>query len=127
MALLLLNCCAIPAYAQQSKSFEVPLYFQNDYPNQRYGNGTVATSGCGITSLAMVATAMTGHAYSPDELADYFSDYNSINHMDKLEYMSDCLQLPWEKAQKIHEVIGALQEGNIAILLMEAPSVFTQS
>ena len=34
---------------------EFPLYSQLDYPNQRYGNGTVATSGCGITSLAMVA------------------------------------------------------------------------
>ena len=126
MALLLLNCCTIPAYAQQSKSLEVPLYFQNDYPNQRYGNGTVETSGCGITSLAMVATAMTGHSYSPDELADYFGGYGQ-NNVQRLEYASDMLQLPWEKAQNIHEVIGALQEGNIAILLMEAPSVFTQS
>ena len=75
MALLLMNCCAIPVYAQQSQSPEVPLYFQNDYPDQRYGNGTVATSGCGITSLAMVATAMTGYVYRPDELADYFGGY----------------------------------------------------
>lgn len=46
----------------------VPLYFQTDYPDTRYGHGTVATSGCGITSLAMVATYLTGHDYYPDEL-----------------------------------------------------------
>ena len=42
---------------------EFPLYSQLDYPNKRFGSGTVATSGCGITSLAMVATYLTGHAY----------------------------------------------------------------
>ena len=49
---------------------EVPLYFQTDYPDALYGEGTVATDGCGITSLAMVATALTGHTYLPDELAE---------------------------------------------------------
>ncbi len=126
MALLLMNCCAIPVYAQQSQSPEVPLYFQNDYPDQRYGNGTVATSGCGITSLAMVATAMTGYVYRPDELADYFGGYGQ-NNVQRLEYASDMLQLPWKKAKNIHEVMAALQEGNIAIVLMEHPSIFTQS
>ena len=37
-------------------SHEFPLFSQLDYPNQRFGSGTVATSGCGITSLAMVAS-----------------------------------------------------------------------
>ena len=35
---------------------EVPHYFQTDYPDTPYGRhgDTVATDGCGITSLAMV-------------------------------------------------------------------------
>lgn len=36
----------------------VPLYFQNQYPDVRYGSGSVATSGCSITCLAMVASYM---------------------------------------------------------------------
>lgn len=103
----------------------VPLYFQNDYPNIRYGSGSIATSGCSVTSLAMVATYLTGHTYMPDELADYFSDYNSINHMDKLEYMSDMLQLPWEKAENFRVALRALQEGKIVIALMNGKSLFT--
>lgn len=103
----------------------VPLYFQNDYPNIRYGSGSIATSGCSVTALAMVATYMTGHVYTPDELADYFSAYNSINHMDKLEYMSDMLQLPWEKAENFHVALKALKDGKIVIALMNGKSLFT--
>lgn len=103
----------------------VPLYFQNDYPNIRYGSGSIATSGCSVTALAMVATYMTGHPYMPDELADFFSAYNSINHMDKLEYMSDMLQLPWEKAENFHVALNALKDGKIVIALMNGKSLFT--
>ena len=109
----------------QARLHDVPLYYQTDYPNIRYGSGSIATSGCSVTSLAMVATYMTGHTYMPDELADYFSDYNSINHIDKLEYMSDMLQLPWERAENFHVAMNALKEGKIVIALMDGRSLFT--
>ena len=105
---------------------EVPLYFQNDYPNDRFGRGTVETHGCGITCLAMVASYMTGHEYLPDELADYFGGYGQSN-MQKLEYGSDMLQLPWKKARNVHEVMAALREGHLAILLMNEKSLFTNN
>lgn len=103
----------------------VPLYYQNDYPNIRYGQGSIATSGCSVTSLAMVASYLTGHTYMPDELADYFSAYNSENHMKKLEYMSDQLQLPWTKSKNFHYTLKALAAGKIVIALMEQKSDFT--
>ena len=104
----------------------VPLYFQTDYPDVRYGSGTVATSGCGITSLAMVASYMTGHTYLPDELADYFGG-RAENNIQRLELASDALQLPWHKAENFHKVMEALKEGKLAILLMEHTSIFTNS
>lgn len=110
---------------KRSLLHEIPQYFQTDYPDIRYGAGSIATSGCSVTSLAMVATYLTGHTYMPDELADYFSNYNSINHIDKLEYMSDMLQLPWERAQNFDVALSALKEGKIVIALMEGTSLFT--
>ena len=104
---------------------DIPLYLQTDYPDIRYGAGSIATSGCSVTCLAMVATYLTGHTYMPDELADYFSDYNSINHMDKLEHMSDQLQLPWKRAENFHVALNALKEGKIVIAMMEGTSLFT--
>jgi len=68
---------------------------------------------------------LTGYPYMPDELADYFSTYNSVNHIDKLEYMSDMLQLPWERAENFHVAMNALREGKIVIALMDGRSLFT--
>ena len=105
---------------------QLPLFFQTDYPNVRYGSGTVATSGCGITCLAMVASYMTGHTYFPDELADYFGG-RAENNIQRLEQASEALQLPWRRAKNIHDILDALQEGNLAIVLMEHTSIFTNS
>jgi len=129
--LTMLSSSPLVANAQESEIqvqpllHEIPQYFQTDYPDIRYGAGSIATSGCSVTSLAMVATYLTGHTYMPDELADCFSSYNSINHIDKLEYMSDMLQLPWERAQNFHVALSALKEGKIVIALMEGTSLFT--
>lgn len=103
-----------------------PLYNQLDYPNKRFGSGTVATSGCGITSLAMVATYLTGHTYLPDELAGYFGGYGE-NNVQRLEYGAKQMQLPIRKADNIRQIFSAMKEGNIAILLMNHLSIFTES
>ena len=103
-----------------------PLYNQLDYPNKRFGSGTVATSGCGITSLAMVATYLTGHTYLPDELAGYFGGYGE-NNVQRLEYGAKQMQLPIHKADNIRQIFSAMKEGNIAILLMNHLSIFTET
>ena len=105
---------------------EFPLYSQLDYPNQRYGSGTVATSGCSITSLAMVASYLTGHAYYPDELAKYFGGYGE-NNVQRLEYGAQQLQLPIHKADTIRDVFAAMKNGDVAILLMNHMSIFTET
>lgn len=105
-------------------SSAVPLYFQTDYPDHRYGAGTIGSSGSSITALAMVATALTGHTYLPDELADYFGG-DAENNIKRLETGSTVLQLPWHKAENIRETFSALAEGNIAIVMMNGNSIFS--
>lgn len=102
----------------------IPLYFQNDYPDVRYGNGTIATSGCGITCVAMVARYLTGYDYKPDVLAGYFGG-RAENNIARLECACDTLQLPYEKSENWHKTLAALQEGKIAIALMGSNSIFT--
>lgn len=116
---------AEPEEDSQPDTF-VPLYLQTDYPDTLYGSGTIASSGCSITSLAMVATYLTGHAYLPDELADYFGGYMG-NNMERLEYASGMLQLPWRKATNWHDALKAMQEGSVVIVLMNQHSAFTDS
>ena len=102
-----------------------PLFLQTDYPDVLYGSGTMPTSGCSITCLAMVATYMTGHTYYPDELAGYFGGHMGSN-IDRLEYASDMLQLPWARAENWHKALAALKEGKSVIVLMNNRSAFTE-
>lgn len=91
-----------------------------------YGSGTIATSGCSIVSLAMVASYLTDHEYTPDELAHYFGG-RAINNIARLEYGNKTLQLACKKAANWHVVYKALQEGQVAIVLMNHNSIFTNS
>lgn len=111
---------------EDAQAREMPLYNQFDYPNVMYGEGTIATNGCGITALAMVATYMTGHTYYPDELANYFGGYNG-NNVERLLNASDELQLPWHKVSNWHQALAELKEGKIAILLMNSRSLFADT
>lgn len=103
---------------------QVPLYFQTDYPNTMYGTGTIATSGCTITALAMVATYMTGHEYLPDELARYFGG-TAENNLVRMENGSRAMRLPFYKSANIHETMQALRDGKVAIALMTGNSLFS--
>ncbi len=71
-------CTGFP-YVGYEKYPEVPQYFQQDYADVPYGgwNGTVATHGCGITTLAMLATYMTDTELTPADLAQPFRRYSS--------------------------------------------------
>jgi len=111
---------ALPEYLQ------IPLYFQTDYPQTMYGSGSISTSGCSITCLAMVATYLTGHEYFPDELARYFGG-RAENNIKRLEYGSEAMQLPLYKAENWHRTLEALQAGKIAIALMRKESIFTDT
>ena len=102
----------------------VPNYYETDYPDIRFGSGSFADYGSGVTSVAMVASYLTGYEYRPDQLAAWFSNYIG-NQIQILEYISDELQLPWERAENFHVALQALRDGKIVIALMDSDSVFT--
>lgn len=104
----------------------VPLYYQTDYPDAMYGDGTVATGGCSITSMAMVASYLTGYEYLPDELAYYFGG-RANNDIARMEYAAKTLGIPYEKPENWHYTLAHLQQGKIAIVLVDDDSPFTAS
>ena len=56
-------------------------YYQGDYRNVSYGYGTsIASAGCGPTSMAMVLTYLTGETVDPPTAANY-----SLNHGYRVE------------------------------------------
>ena len=104
----------------------VPLYFQTDYPDDVYGEGTVASNGCSAACLAMIATYLTGHEYLPDEIARYFGD-SAENNIVRMENGSEVMQLPYQKATNWYDAIEALRDGKVVVALMNSRSLFTDS
>jgi hypothetical protein len=104
----------------------VPLYFQTDYPDVAFGKGTIATSGCSITCLAMVATYLTDREYTPPQLAHHFGSYGETN-IDRLNYGIEQMQLPCRYTFDADETLQAVREGKVAIALMGETSIFTTS
>ena len=102
----------------------VPLYYQTDYPHVKFGNGTIATSGCSVTCLAMVATYLTDREYTPVEMAYHFGSYGKT-HVDRLNYGISQMQLPYQRSHNIQEVMQAMDEGKVAIVMMDEESYFT--
>ena len=46
---------------ERKKYDSVPNYYETDYPDIRFGSGSFADYGSGVTSVAMVATYLTGY------------------------------------------------------------------
>lgn len=61
-------------YEIVDSNFSVPLYFQTDYKHVEYGRGTVATSGCAPTAIAMCVSYWTGQAITPDVVVAWTGD-----------------------------------------------------
>ena len=51
--------------AYPANGMQIPHYLQTDYGNIPYGGGSIASSGCGPTSFAMIASYLTGTAITP--------------------------------------------------------------
>ena len=102
----------------------VPLYYQTDYPHINFGSGTVATSGCSVTCLAMVATYLTDTEYTPPQMACHFL-LPDKNFVECLDYGIAQMQLPCQRSENIHEVVEALENGKVVILMMGETSFFT--
>ena len=49
---------------------EYKYWNQNNYPDIPYGDGTVASSGCGLCSACMVVENLTGQSFTPAEAVE---------------------------------------------------------
>lgn len=109
----------------------VPNYYQDDYPDVAYGgSGTIETSGCSITCLAMVATYLTDKEYLPDYFAyrygqpEYIASYG--DYIGVMEQASEDLGLDYQgRKYSLTEIVDELKQGKLVIAMMTDQSLFT--
>ena len=101
---------------------EVIVYFQQDYHYAPFGSAYVGLSGCGITTMAMLATYMTDTIYTPAMLAERFSEYYEVGGTkgelfqevpEKLGFQLD--RTSWN----IDDAVAALENGQRVISLQQ--------
>lgn len=97
-----------------------PLYLQQDYPTAEYGTRMVKTHGCGVTTMAMLATYMTDTDLTPPILASRYGYYCSRNGTSRQMFEKVPSELgfylkksttDWEEAR------AAMEEGYIVVNL----------
>lgn len=97
---------------------EVPVYLQQDYPTTKYGNYLLRTNGCGITSLAMVASYLSDEEWTPPELCARYGNYSHVNGTDGMIFIREAPVLGFyfrEKLSKPELAHEALEDGYIVV------------
>ena len=103
---------------------EIPLMWQTDYPDIPYSEGSVATSGCGISCLAMIASYLHDNEYTPGELGLAYNS-KATNNAARMEYGATDLGIEFETTYFWDEAMEQLKAGHPVILLVDSRSTFT--
>lgn len=102
---------------------EVPLYMQQDYPEAPFGAYKVSSHGCGITTLAMVASYMADDELTPAELAARYGYYCGVRGSEislfdytpaEMGFHLDTRSFSW------NEIHNAVENGQIVVSLQWA-------
>ncbi len=97
---------------------EIPLYLQQDYPTTRYGAFPIRTHGCGITTMAMVASYLADDELTPPEMCARYGNYSSAAGTDGMifKYEPAVMGFYLREVTYDHQVAKeALEEGQIVV------------
>ena len=113
----------------------IPKFNQRFYDTTPYGNyGTVASHGCGIVCVSMIATYLTDSIHAPEIMAYQFGDYNTSggSYWKLFQESAEELGLPFVKSDSPNgewydwnTVKEALENGQPVVCLQKA-GLFTR-
>lgn len=93
---------------------DAPLYLQQDYPNSYYGEFFLTTHGCGISTMAMLASYMTDEALTPPELASRYGRYCYPSGTDGSLFVAEPAVLGFYLLDRVFDyraAVDAMEEG----------------
>jgi hypothetical protein len=96
----------------------VPLYLQQEYPTTRYGAFPITTHGCGITTMAMLASYMTDSELTPPEMCARFGRYCLVTGTDSKLFEAEPAGMGFyflEKTYDGREAKAALEKGHLVV------------
>ena len=106
----------------------IPVYLQQDFPTSRYNGSSLAKTGCGITTLAMLATYMSDSWLTPPALAARYPKYKSNMGTDARIFQDSAPELGYFMVGYYFnppETMEALAQGRVTSCL-QYPGLFTR-
>ena len=107
---------------------EIPLYLQQDYPKTMYGGFKITTNGCGITSMAMLASYMADDELTPPEMCARYGNYSHRNGTDGMIFNYEPAVMGFYLREKTYDprvAKAALEEGQVVISIQH-PGYWTR-
>ena len=107
---------------------EVPLYLQQDYPKTMYGGFKITTNGCGITSMAMLASYLADDELTPPEMCAKYGNYSHANGTDGMIFIYEPATMGFYLREKTYDpklARAALEEGHL-VLSIQHPGYWTR-
>ena len=102
------------------------IFYQDDYGEYNYGEGTIASWGCGPTSFAMVVSDLTGKRITPVDIINWCGNTYAINGTTFAFFPAAAEQygLQYSETSSIDEVVSALKAGK-KVISSQGPGRFT--
>lgn len=82
---------------------EIPLYLQQDYPGVMFGGFLLRTNGCGITTMAMVASYLSDELLTPPEMCRRYGGYSHRNGTDGMIFVKEPPVMDFYMVEKTYE------------------------
>lgn len=110
-----------------ANGMEIPLFKQGGgqpWSSLRYGNGTIATSGCGPTAMAMVITYLSGNTVTPDKVIAWTGNRYYLSGKGSTWTLFPACASHWniqcrDLGKSSSEVVKALSSGQPVIASMD--------
>ena len=114
----------------EGKFGKIYYYNQGDYYDKPYGSyGTIASHGCGPTSLSIVISSFKDEPHDPVEITNYVCEtggcYDSGTAWSHMESTPEHYGLKSRQTTSANEVVNALGTGNALVIAIMAPGHFT--
>jgi len=116
---------------QNTRGHNLPLFKQWDdnWADRPFSNGTLGTSGCAPTSMAMALSWAVGKYISPAEVADYATNNglvasDGVHGADFVPAVAEHYGVEMRQTSDKEEVISLLQKG-IPVVAAHDPGMFT--
>lgn len=123
---------AVTTLPEGNLLMNMPHYFQADYKNVSYGRGTIATSGCAPTSIAMCVSYLKKQIITPVDIVQFTGNqyYNWGPGGGSYWSIFPACAAHWNcnivETKEVNLVLQALQNGSPVIASM-APGHFTKN